>query len=198
MLAVYIASLLFGGLLIGASLLGAGDHPGDSGGGGGDVHTGDTGAAHDGAGHARLMALFGLRFWSFGAAFFGVTGLLLHLVGGAVGRAAAPFVGALVGVGAGLGASAFLRKMTRESIGRVADAAALVGREGRLLLPVERAQRGKVRLSLPAGGQLDLVAEGSDAESLPVDTEVLIVEVRGTVAVVARAPGGGHGSSRGG
>jgi len=64
----------------------------------------------------------------------------------------------------------------------------LVGRSGRLLLPVARRQRGKVRIAFPGSGDVDLIAESDDDASLDTGTEVLIVEVRGNVAVVERAP----------
>jgi hypothetical protein len=180
--AIYIGALLFGGLLILASLVGAGDHPVDvHGAGSADPHAG-------GHGNALLAAILGVRFWSFAAAFFGVTGLVLRVVGGTALRASAPLVGAVVGAAAGFGASWFFRKMTRESVGRVVDAGALVGREGRLLLPVAHPQQGKVRLAQPAGGHLDLVAEAGAGEALVAGDEVIIVEVRGNVAVVTRAP----------
>jgi hypothetical protein len=178
-LAIFVGALLFGGVLIVASVLGAGDHPVD---GVFASHTADPHA--EGSMHGQLIALFGLRFWSFAAAFFGVAGLLLRAAGvpGAGGIAAA------VGLAAGLGASVLFRKWTREAVGRVADAATLVGREGRLLLPVAGAQPGKVRLAQPAGGHVDLVAEAAENEALPAGAEVIVVEVRGTVAVVARTP----------
>lgn len=181
MVAIYVGALLFGGVLIVASLVGAGDHPVGG-------HVGAGADPHAGGGNAVLAALLGVRFWSFGAAFFGVTALLLHAVGGAALRAAAPLVSAAVGVGAGFAASLFFRSMTRASVGRVGEASALVGREGKLLLPVSRAQPGKVRLAQPPGGQLDLVAETSDDDALPAGAEVLVVELRGTVAVVTRGP----------
>jgi hypothetical protein len=56
-----------------------------------------------------------------------------------------------------------------------------------LLLPVDRGQRGKVRLAQPGGGHVDMVAE-SDDDVLATGATVLIVEVRGNVAVVARGP----------
>ena len=68
-----------------------------------------------------------------------------------------------VGVAAGLGASATFRRLTGETVGQVRDAAALVGREGKLLLPVARGQRGKVRLGQPGGGDVDLLAESDEA-----------------------------------
>jgi membrane protein implicated in regulation of membrane protease activity len=176
--AIYIGALLFGGVLIAASAFGAGDHPVD----GFAAHAADAHA--EGSLHGQIVALFGLRFWSFGTAFFGVAGLVLRLAGAPGGSAAA----AAIGVAAGFGASVFFRKMTREAVGSVGDASALVGREGRLLLPVARAQAGKVRLAAAAGGSIDLVAEAHDDEALAAGAEVIIVEVRGNVAIVTRAP----------
>jgi len=191
-LSIYVGSLLFGGLLIAASLLGAGHGTdahagGDGGGAAGDGHDTSTGQA--------WLALFGLRFWSFAAAFFGLTGLVVSRLGGPSFHALAPAVAAAVGVGAGLGASATFRALSRDTIGQVRDAAALVGREGRLLLPVQRRQPGKVRLASPGGGDLDLVAESTDDEALPAGAEVLVVEVRGNVAIVTRAPATGPARS---
>lgn len=185
MVAVYVGSLLFGGLLIAASFLGAGHDT--------DVHAGDTGHGHPGDGDheqsqaSAVLSLFGLRFWSFGSAFFGLTGLVVNLAGGAVLAATGPLIAGGVGVAAGLGASATFRALTRDTIGQVRAATALVGREGRLLLPVARGQRGKVRLPVPGGGDVDLLAE-TDDDALDAGAEVLIVEVRGNVAVVERAP----------
>jgi membrane protein implicated in regulation of membrane protease activity len=176
--AIYIGALLFGGLLIAASAFGAGDHPVD----GFAAHAADPHA--EGSTQGQLIALFGLRFWSFATAFFGVTGLLLHAAGVPGGAA----IAGVVGASAGLGASVFFRKMTREAVGRVGEVGALVGREGKLLLPVARAQPGKVRLPLPAGGQVDFVAEANEDEVLAAGAEVIVIEVRGNVAVVTRAP----------
>jgi len=192
-LAVYVGSLLFGGLLIAASFFGAGHDA--------DVHVGDGGGGDAGHGHGQgndgheqstasaLLSLFGVRFWSFGTAFFGLTGVILHLVGGPALAAAAPFIAGGVGVAAGLGASTTFRALARDTIGEVRGAAALVGREGRLLLPVARAQRGKVRMAVPGGGHVDLLAESDDDDALDAGADVLVVEVRGNVAIVERAPG---------
>jgi membrane protein implicated in regulation of membrane protease activity len=179
---IYLGALLFGGVLIAASALGIGHdaHIGD--GGGGDVHAG-VGDGHDQGHGSNWLALFGIRFWSFGTAFFGLTGLVLRGLGFS---ALAPFLGTAVGVAAGLGASATFRALSREVVGQVPAAEALVGREGRLLLPVASAQRGKVRIAAPGGGDVDFVAESDEA--LDAGSAVLIVEVKGNVVVVARAP----------
>ena len=186
MFAIYLGSLLFGGVLIAASALLGADHGaeihggGDAGHGGGNADHGGDNAQNQGP---AWVSLFGLRFWSFGTTFFGITGLVLRAIDL---PSLAPLVSTGVGVAAGLGASATFRRLTGETVGRVRDAAALVGREGRLLLPVARGQRGKVRLAQPGGGDVDLLAESDEA--LASGAEVLIVEVRGNVAVVARAP----------
>jgi membrane protein implicated in regulation of membrane protease activity len=191
--AVYVGSLLFGGLLIAASFFGAGHDA--------DAHVGDTGHGSSGeGGHEQspasaLLSLFGLRFWSFGSAFFGLTGLVLHLIGGPVLAVAAPFIAGGVGLAAGLGASTAFRLLARDTIGQVRGASALVGREGRLLLPVARTQRGKVRMPVPGGGHVDLLAESDDDDALDVGADVLVVEVRGNVAVVERAPASPGGRS---
>jgi membrane protein implicated in regulation of membrane protease activity len=189
-LAVYVGSLLFGGLLIVASLFGAGHdadmhvdlHVGDGHGGQGDTD------GHDQTQASAWLTLFGLRFWSFGAAFFGLTGVILHAIGGPVVAAAAPFIAAGVGVAAGLGASTAFRALSRETVGQLRGAAALVGREGRLLLPVARGQRGKVRIAVPGSGDVDLVAESDDDGAIDAGAVVLIVEVRGNIAIVETAP----------
>ena len=183
MTAIYAGSLLFGGLLILASVLGIGHgsdaHGGDAGGDG----NGDGDGEHGHGSSNALLSLLGLRFWSFATAFFGLTGLI---AGGLGWSALAPVVAAGVGIAAGFGASTAFRVLSRDVIGRVSDASALVGREGRLLLPVNKGQRGKIRLAQAAGGHIDLVAESDDDDALPVGADVLIVEVRGNVAVVAR------------
>lgn len=191
MVVVYVGSLLFGGVLIAASFFGAGHDA--------DVHVGDTGHGggdgHDQSQASAWLSLFGLRFWSFAAAFFGLTGLILHLIGGPALAVAAPLISGGVGIAAGLGASMAFRALARDTIGQVKGASALVGREGRLLLPVARGQRGKVRLSVPGSGHLDLLAESDDVTGLDAGAEVLIVEIRGNIAMVERAPAPSSGRS---
>ena len=187
MLAVYLGTLAFGALLILASLFGAG-HDADM---HVDLHVGDGhggGDGHDQNQASAWLSLFGLRFWSFATMFFGATGAILHVFGGPALAVMAPFIAAAVGVAAGLGASMTFRALSRETVGQLRGAGSLVGRSGRLLLPVARGQRGKVRIAYPGSGDVDLVAESDEEASLDAGAEVLIVEVRGNVAVVERAP----------
>jgi hypothetical protein len=113
--AIYLGALLFGGVLIAASALGIGHDAHAGGGGDGDVHAGG-GDGHDQGHGSNWLSLFGIRFWSFGTAFFGLTGLVLRGLGFS---ALAPFLGTAVGVAAGLGASATFRALSREVVGQV-------------------------------------------------------------------------------
>jgi membrane protein implicated in regulation of membrane protease activity len=177
-LSFYLGCLAFGGLFVGASLVGG--------------H--DAGPGHDGHGpdpdHAgappALVPLLSLRFWTFSLAFFGLAGSVLS----AVGAVAAPLLPALaggVGLGAGYTASRLLGALTRRPLGLVAAGESHVGREATLLLPVDRGQRGKIRLTI-GGASTDLVAETDADEALPAGTRVLVVGLRGNVAVVERTP----------
>jgi membrane protein implicated in regulation of membrane protease activity len=127
-----------------------------------------------------------LRFWTFSLAFFGLTGAALTaLAGAAAGVVAAISAGA--GLGAGYVASRLISGLTRRPLGLVSGAGTHIGREGRLLLPVDRAQPGKVRLSI-GGASTDFVAETQGDESLPPGTTVLVIGFRGNVALVERSP----------
>jgi membrane protein implicated in regulation of membrane protease activity len=177
-LSFYLGCLAFGGLFVGASLFGG--HDGDA-----------SGHGHDGPGDhhgtsSALLPLLSLRFWTFSLAFFGLAGATLTAAGALAAPALAAVAGG-VGVAAGYGASRLLGALARRPLGLVAPGEAHVGREGTLLLPVEPGQRGKIRLEI-GGVSNDLVAETDAAEALPAGTPVLVVGLRGNVAVVERSP----------
>jgi membrane protein implicated in regulation of membrane protease activity len=178
MLPVYIVCLLAGGIVLGASMLGGqesdtelDDHPG-----------GDLNAHH---GWIDVLPFLSLRFWTWTAAFFGLTGLALSLTGTSAGKALVLAI--LVGTGTGWGASFIISKLTKSEAGLLPEASSHIGSEGRLLLPLARGQRGKVRLRL-GGGDVDLVAESDSQESIPAGTLVWVVGLRGTHVVVETSP----------
>jgi membrane protein implicated in regulation of membrane protease activity len=183
---LYLICLAFGGLLLAASAFGSHDSDhGDHGHGHLDHGHGEHGP-HDGHHPAPFLVLLSIRFWTFSLAFFGLTGAALTAVGGMPSLITAA-VAAGAGLGAGFVASRLLDSLTRKPLGVVAGAGAHIGREGILLLPVDRAQPGKVRLSI-AGASTDFVAETQAAEALPTGTTVLVVGFRGNVALVERTP----------
>jgi len=182
MLPLYIGSLLFGGVLLGASMFGGHDH--DGGGGHDGGHGGHAGHDQPSATSTVFLPLLSLRFWAFAIAFFGMAGGVLSLAGlGAL----TPVVAGGFGLGSGYLAARVLRGLARRPLGLVGDSAAHVGREGRLLLPVQRGQRGKLRLSI-GGFTTDLLVETEGAEALAAGDTVLIVGMRDNVALVERSP----------
>jgi hypothetical protein len=179
--------LLFGGVLIVASLLGVG-HDSDV---HVDLHVGDSG--HDGDGHdqgqaSAWLSLFGLRFWSFAAAFFGLTGVILHLVAGPVLAATAPFIAAAVGVAAGLGASMTFRALSRDTSDSCAARPRWSGARGASCCRSRAGSAGRSASRCPAAATSIWSPSGDDDAALDAGAVVLIVEVRGNVAVVERAP----------
>jgi membrane protein implicated in regulation of membrane protease activity len=101
-----------------------------------------------------------------------------------------PVIAGAVGLGSGLVSARVLSALTRETVGLVASSEAHVGREGRLLLPLGKQRRGKIRVSI-GGASVDLVAETDTDEPLPAGETALIVGMRGNVAVVERSPASG-------
>jgi membrane protein implicated in regulation of membrane protease activity len=174
-MSIYLATLVFGAILLGASFW--------------------QGDAHDADGHQQehapagpLAVLFSLRFWTFGAAFFGLTGLVLEGTG-LLGGLLAGAVAGVVGLSSGLVSTVVLRALSAETTGALPHAESHVGREGRLLLPLAPGQRGKVRVRTPTG-EADFVAElpASVDATLPSGERVWIVEMRGATAVVDVPP----------
>jgi membrane protein implicated in regulation of membrane protease activity len=190
MLSIYLGSLLFGGVLLGASILGGhGDSHGDGGDSGDAGHGDGHDAHHDGhhghAHHLTQLPFFSLRFWAFALAFFGLSGAALTLTGG-IGLAT-PFLAGGVGLGCGYLSARVLQSLARSPIGLLGSADAHVGREAKVLLPVQKGTRGKVRLSI-GGMSTDLVAETEAEGALAPGDTALVVGIRGTVALVERSP----------
>jgi membrane protein implicated in regulation of membrane protease activity len=182
---IYLTALAFGGTLLVASLLGGHDHA--------DHHAGDHDQDHvhghdgsPGSQAALVLPFLSLRFWIFGLAFFGLTGAVLHGLG-LTSPLTAAVLASVVGLGFGYGAARLFQSLAGQTVGQVAPDGGHVGREGKVLLPVARGQRGKVRVTA-AGVTVDLLAESDEEPPLPAGTTVLIVSMRGTVAVVERSP----------
>jgi membrane protein implicated in regulation of membrane protease activity len=165
----YLFTTIVGAVLLGVSLIGG--HDGD-----GDGDHGDHGGA---------ASFFSLRVWTYLFTFGGGTGLLLHLLG-----AASPLVTALValgvGVTAGLGARAVIRRMMTDGEGGTVQAHELAGRTAQVLLPAAAGAKGQIRLTI-RNSIVDLLAVSDEGE-LEAKGEVIIVDVKDGVATVTRNP----------
>ena len=209
-LAIYLAALGFGGVLLVGSLAGGHDHAGGHAGAEGD--SGADAAHHAGDGHDQghdqhlhhagvagllwfLRPLLSLRFWVFGLTFFGLTGSILSGLG-----LAAPVLTAVLAIVLGLVtgyvAARLFQALARQTVGEISAQGGPIGREGRLLLPVSKSQRGKVRVVV-GGVATDLIVETDSEAPLPAGAIVLVVGMRGTVALVERSPAGNGSAQEG-
>lgn len=193
MITLYVAFLVFGGLLLGASVfLGGDDAAGelDTGTsmelGEASVDTADAVELQDGqldlqGADSLLWPLRTMRFWTFFAAFCGLTGITLELLGLTTQIAAG--VAIVLGVGVGGFASWTLRKLGQVSSGQASDGHDYIGKAAQVLVPVRPGQAGKIRVQV-RGQTLDMLAIGDEASSLAPNDRVMIVEMEGTRARV--------------
>jgi membrane protein implicated in regulation of membrane protease activity len=179
---VYLAALVvaLGALLLPTILGGHGADPGH-----------DVDAGHDADGHAAghgepIVALFlSLRFWSFAALGFGLSGTLLHAFALA-GPAGVLALACGAGLASGLFAALAFRALRRTSTGAAALESGAVGRVGRVVVGCSRGRVGQIRVEL-SGQSVDLMAT-TDEDEIARGEPVLVSEVRGGVAHVVRRP----------
>jgi hypothetical protein len=187
----YVFALVLGSILLGASFLMGGDHEADA---HGDVE-GHADAGHDLDGHADgeheahgdLGGLFGvlasMRFWTFFAAFFGLTGVVLDGFNLAEELVA---LGLAIGVGfvTGFVAVTVIRRLAATDTGVAAGVGDYVGKTGELLIGVGPQRIGKIRIELK-GTTVDVLVL-TDDDAIAKGEQALILEMRGDKAVVVR------------
>jgi hypothetical protein len=200
MLTLYVALLIVGGALVVASMFGAGHGDADVGaevdadvGGGALEATGADAPAveHGGAEEALAwLGFFGLRFWTWAAAFAGLTGLALRFVAG-LREPAAGIASGLMGLLAGASASATYRLVARAQTTSAVSEDDLVGQDAEVVVALGGGEAatlgapGKVRVSL-RGEVLDLVADTHEGAGFAVGAPVTIVASRAARVTVVR------------
>ncbi|HEY8432896.1 MAG TPA: hypothetical protein VIL20_31205 [Sandaracinaceae bacterium] len=186
---VYLFTLIVGAVLLGASILLGGHDDADVDGGDVDGEA-EAELGEDVGGHGDvsgfLLSFLSLRFWTFFFAFFGLTGLVLDLFD-LVGNDWATLGIALgMGLGTSVGATAVLRALSADTSGHVVESKDYVGKTARVIVPFEGGKVGKVRVDVK-GSTVDLLATGlEEEEAFDGREEVLIVEMEGARARVAR------------
>jgi membrane protein implicated in regulation of membrane protease activity len=170
MLTVYILSAIAGGILVAASALLGGDH---------DAHVGDTDFddidGHEGIHSDIYLPILSLRFWTFFAACFGITGLLLTNFSSASPVIVA-VVSAVTGVIAGLSTFAIMRRMRDMDSDSGVKEEHLIGREGRVLVGLSPGREGKIRVDVK-GELVDMTAFTEDDAPLTPGDRALVVSI---------------------
>lgn len=192
----YVFALVLGGVLLAASMvLGGKDVDGGADAGhdvSGDHDVDHAHEAHHGASHGDLGGFFAvlgsMRFWTFFMAFFGLTGLVLE----GLELTANVWVarGLAIGVGylTGWATVRLIQHLAANETGVAASVDDYVGRSGEVLIRVAPGSLGKVRIELK-GTTVDVLAVIEDDEVLEAGAHALIVEMRGTQALVSKIAG---------
>jgi membrane protein implicated in regulation of membrane protease activity len=149
-------------------------------------------ADHDLAGHAGghevggfLPILLSVRFWTFGALAFGLSGSLLHFLQLAP-ASVTPIVAVAAGLVAGFFASWAFKQLARSMTTSGASEVEAVGQVGKVLVPLKGGARGKVRIQL-RGQTTDYLALSDDGD-FEEGADVLITEIEDGQVRIARAP----------
>lgn len=187
MLALYLFSLVVGGglLLLTFASLGA---DGDA-----SAHHDPPGGAvpSDGHPHDWMAArdFLSLRSFLYFLAGFGATGALLEVGTSAPAGVALAWAGG-AGVTAAFAAGALYAWVRRSESGLIpTEADYLIGVPGRVMVPLQPGQRGKI-LAQYGGRRVELLARLFRDDDLPCarGDEVVIVELDGDTALVAPLP----------
>ncbi|MBM4365774.1 MAG: NfeD family protein [Deltaproteobacteria bacterium] len=191
LLSFYAGAGVFGLVLIGASAIGF-DKSHEA-----EVHADghldmkaepDThfdGAKHDGVGDdgeigALAATLLSMRFWTFFLASFGLTGVLLHLVG--LGWYLSLPLALAMGVGIGVAVAHLFRLANKRSVGTIADTQSLLGKEGTVVIAVEPGKAGKIKIEHD-GQTVEFLAHTTDRR-LERGERVIVAEMKGGEATV--------------
>lgn len=186
-MAVYLIAAIVGGGLMAASLIFGHSHGAD---GGFDHHVGtvDHGAPtdhteHDLVGHgAEWLPFLSLRFWTYATGIFGLCGVLLKLFVQTTEPTTA-IISIITGVAAGWIVHVLMRLAARAESDTSIKTNDFMGSRGRLLVGCSRGSEGKVRLELK-GSTVELLALPYQGDSIPSDTEVVIMTIENDRAMV--------------
>jgi membrane protein implicated in regulation of membrane protease activity len=152
-------------------------------------HDVDHDADHDGNdghdAHGALAMFLSVRFWTFFALGFGMSGSLLHFL--ALAPAIAVFlIATFAGAGSGTFAALAFRALKRASTNTEARSSQAVGRIARVVVPCGRGLQGQVRIEI-GGASVDLVATTDEIE-IARGEAVIVEDVQDNVARVSRRP----------
>lgn len=168
MLTLYIISAIAGGVLVLVSaFLGDHDHDMDH---DSDVHVEAEG--HDSDHEGPWLPFFSLRFWTYLAAAFGFTGLLLTWLTD-LNSGSTLLWSLATGLFVGLAVSLLMNQLRRMGADSSVQTSDLLGLEARVTAPIRGTTLGKVRCNVK-GEQLDVLAS-TDMDRVFEDGETVVI-----------------------
>ena len=147
----------------------------------GDGDGGDLGEFDGGSDADGILAFLSMSTLSFVLAFFGLTGLAFEFLGAAT--VLAFVLAVVVGVAAGVGNSAAMRWVRRNSTSSEVMDRDLEGTIANVALPISTEHRGKIVLT-KAGAREQMTAAPVDGSTIDSGERVVIVRVERGVALV--------------
>jgi membrane protein implicated in regulation of membrane protease activity len=138
------------------------------------------------------LPFLSVRFWTFFACFFGVTGTILTILNS--GFIITLITSLVLGVSTGWLASYVMYKLSKEQVSSGVTTKDYVGLSGKVLLSIKSGKQGQIRCFIK-GSYVDIVAETDSDELISRGAEVLIIEMNGHVAKVVLAPTAGGENS---
>ncbi len=157
---LYLAALIIGGGTLAVQLVLGHDADADA-----DADLDADGDVHADGGHGDggfAAVVLSLRFWTFGLLSFGLVGTLLHYLHLA-GSLATPVLAVAMGLASGFFAAWVLATLMRTATSSGAESSDAVGHVGKVLLPLSRDSRGKVRVEIK-GQSVDYMATTEEDE----------------------------------
>jgi len=132
---------------------------------------------------AIWLPFLSLRFWTFGLASFGLTGVLLSLL--MVADVPTLVSAVVAGGGIGTGAAWFFQRIKTDSVSGETGYERYAGEEAKVVLPVRPGAMGKIVVQTLVG-RVEMLATTRDANPIERGDKVLIAHVRNGVADVSR------------
>ena len=127
------------------------------------------------------LPFLSLRFWTFFAAFFGLTGVALHAFD--VNWVATLIASVSVGATTGTMVSWMVRRMKMAQTDSTVKETEIEGSTARVLLPISPEIPGKIRVNMK-GTSVDIAARTTEGLTIERGTEVLVVRMGDGEAVV--------------
>lgn len=179
---IYVACLCIGGVFVGSFLFWG--HSDQETGNGLETHDTDYEISSlDG----WWLSFLSLRFWVFFLCFFGLTGVVLSILK-ELSAAVTLFLSIVMGMLSGISVTTVIRYLRRHEAGKVKNSQDYRNLCAEVILPLPAGKKGKIRLSLPSGSIVDLIAHSDTQEELKKGEKVLILDVQNNQAFVTRLP----------